>query len=376
MDMDCAKRGKNQDTVELYPDSLLKKLKIKNKNKNKNVNVNIIKINMPSARSSRRKSKPKRKDGPEGPDGPDRRNDVARIARGIPLGQHIRFQTAGHHFANMPLPLVSSTYGRPTSAVQPVYHIGGSQETLKKTFYDMERNKEDDFKDYQDTNPKDIVPDLSPSVRAVPSIPTANPYDLDAGTTLVETVDTPVPVGKHPEQFNSMYKAPMLYATLTDDDEPNDEVGQASHWIYKDPEEDIAKEQAGSVFDDNQVVTAFEEDAKQEAMSSQEGISGISTPGAYRQGPSVSAMPVDTELQMALAKEYAKKHSKYLVKIFEEFPPIKENEDYGRFMGGPRSKFGILPDGRLVSMPFSNNQVAVVKRKSAQPAKACGGSVF
>ena len=228
--MECAKRGKNQDTVQLYPDKLLKKIK----NKNKNVNINIIKIALPSARKQRDVRK------------------VREVAKHLPLGQQARFQTQGHRFGNIPQAFNINSYSQPSSAIQPVYHVSGSQEAIKKSFYDMGRKTRDDFT--QTTNPIGIVPDLTPSIRAVPSTPTANPYDLDMSTKLIEMIDTPVPVGKHPELFNSLYKAPVLYATLTDDDEPVEynevynEQAEASEWIYKDVDEESAV-QAESVLE-------------------------------------------------------------------------------------------------------------------------------
>jgi hypothetical protein len=137
-------KQRNDDTVQLLPDSLLKKLK-----KHQNVNINVIKV-------------------------------AQNVGDKRPLGQPIRLRSQGNTFANMPRPLHTASYANPTSVVQPVFRITPQGEGQANPLYHMNRIASDDIQQPIQTrvNPADITPVKAPSIRAVQSKSAPSPYSL------------------------------------------------------------------------------------------------------------------------------------------------------------------------------------------------------
>jgi len=163
-------RQRNDDTVQLLPDSLLKKLK-----KHQNVNINVIKV-------------------------------AQNVGDKRPLGQPIRLSSQGNTFANMPRPLQTASYANPTSVVQPVFRITPQGEGQANPLYHMNRIASDDIQQPIQTrvNPADITPVKAPSIRAVQSKSAPSPYSLmddsspDIETPIHYVEDVPPMEGDNP----------------------------------------------------------------------------------------------------------------------------------------------------------------------------------
>jgi hypothetical protein len=198
MEMECAKRGrrsksKNTDSVQLLPDKLLKL----SKNKNKNINVNVISIgNVPVRSRTRAKSRS------------STRQSTKRL-----VNDPIRLQGHGSVFASAPSVFNLSTYGQPSSAIQPAFHVPSVSSSYRdpgQHTYSI-RSSDIDQPIQERVNPTDITPINKPSIRAIASRPAPTPNDSKEEVQAVNDVEPFIgenPLGNIAPVYNSFNAVP------------------------------------------------------------------------------------------------------------------------------------------------------------------------
>lgn len=160
-----------------------------------NVNVNSDMIKPRRKQAKRSKKKEKKIAG-----------DMVVLHKGMPPGMSrvapmppssimgaTRLQSPGLAFGSMPGPLQASSYGSAPQVAKPFSRVEfiGSSDAL----YNRNRIKSDDI--MIQVNPSDIIPDITPSKRLIPSSNPNTPYDYKANE-LHDFMSDQVMVGRTP----------------------------------------------------------------------------------------------------------------------------------------------------------------------------------